>query len=39
MCDLCGAYYMNQSMVLMELLERNMDIIIEKSLENRKQET
>ena len=29
---------MNQSMVLMELLERNMDIIIEKSLENRKQE-
>lgn len=30
---------MNQSMVLMELLERNMDIIIEKSLENRKQET
>ena len=36
MCDLCGDYYMNQSMVLME---RNMDIIIEKSLENRKQET
>ena len=36
MCDLCGDYYMNQSMVLMELLERNMDIIIEKSLENRK---
>ena len=30
---------MNQSMVLMELLERNMDMIIEKSLENRKQET
>ena len=29
---------MNQSMVLMELLERNMDIIIEKALENRKQE-
>ena len=39
MCDLCRDYYMNQSMVLMELLERNMDIIIEKSLENRKQET
>ena len=39
MCDLCGDYYMNQSMVLMEHLERNMDIIIEKSLENRKQET
>ena len=39
MCDLCGDYYMNQSMVLMELLVRNMDIIIEKSLENRKQET
>lgn len=30
---------MNQSMVLMELLERKMDMIIEKSLENRKQET
>ena len=39
MCDLCGDYYMNQSMVLMELLEMNMYIIIEKSLENRKQET
>ena len=39
MCDFYGDYYMNQSMVLMELLERNMDIIIEKSLENRKQET